>query len=377
MNEMNLLSIIVPVYKVEQYLPKCIESILQQQYSAFELILVDDGSPDTCGEICDNYAEKDKRIKVIHQINKGPSGARNAGIAVASGRYVGFVDGDDYISASMYALLVESLEQNKSDMAMCGWYTTFPNKQIACCSNGSNQVLRGEEKFAAVALNNAYMGFACNKLFCMNILEKHKLQFDEKVYLMEDLLFVCKYLKYCNSISTVANPLYFYVQRSDSLIHKPVLLKNIYAKVNMRNEVLAILQEENCQRIIIEEKTYQCLDAAEGVCIAQDYKDNAAEKFFTEIFSRNYDFIRQSRTITKVGILKCRAMRCNKWLYRLLRKSYTIFKVCCRGFINHKKWSNNAHKKHTYEPIRRPYWPGIGYYSQYGGAHDICTPVKC
>ena len=116
-----LLSVIVPIYNVEKYLPKCIDSILAQNYSEIEVILVDDGSPDGCPEICDNYAEKDKRIVVIHQKNLGVSAARNAGLKAAHGEYIGFVDPDDWISPSMYQEMITALERENADLAICGY----------------------------------------------------------------------------------------------------------------------------------------------------------------------------------------------------------------------------------------------------------------
>ena len=116
---MKKISIIVPVYKVESYLSRCIDSILAQTYQNFELILVDDGSPDRCGEICDNYAKKDDRIKEIHQPNGGLSAARNAGLDLAIGDYIGFVDSDDYISINMYNDMIKLLEVNGLDIIIC------------------------------------------------------------------------------------------------------------------------------------------------------------------------------------------------------------------------------------------------------------------
>ena len=114
------LSIIVPVYKVEKYLPRCIDSILAQTFGDFELILIDDGSPDGCGRICDEYARKDKRIVVIHQKNMGVSAARNAGLDIAHGRYIGFVDSDDWIEPQMYEVMMDAIRENGADMAVCG-----------------------------------------------------------------------------------------------------------------------------------------------------------------------------------------------------------------------------------------------------------------
>ena len=114
------LSIIVPIYKVEKYLPKCIESILNQSFIDFELILVDDGSPDYCGLICDEYAGKDSRVKVIHQNNQGVSAARNAALDVAEGRYLGFVDADDWIEKDMYQTMLQTAFVSRADVVICG-----------------------------------------------------------------------------------------------------------------------------------------------------------------------------------------------------------------------------------------------------------------
>ena len=120
MKETSKISVIVPVYQVETYLPRCLDSILAQTHQHLEIILVDDGSQDHSGDICDAYASQDSRIIVLHQKNKGASAARNAGVALASGDWIGFVDGDDWIAPEMYAYLLEIAEQYRSDLAQCG-----------------------------------------------------------------------------------------------------------------------------------------------------------------------------------------------------------------------------------------------------------------
>ena len=114
-----LLSIIVPVYNVEKYIERCIKSILNQSFTNFELILVDDGSPDNCGKICDEYKKKDSRIKVIHKKNGGLSDARNAGLNIATGKYIGFVDSDDIIHPQMYEKLFNCINKYNSDIVQC------------------------------------------------------------------------------------------------------------------------------------------------------------------------------------------------------------------------------------------------------------------
>ena len=120
MNNDILISVIVPIYNVEQFLSKCIQSIINQSYSRLEIILVDDGSTDDSPQICDEFKEKDKRIKVIHKKNGGLSDARNVGIEVASGEYIGFVDSDDYIDELMYEKLLNACIRNNSYISICG-----------------------------------------------------------------------------------------------------------------------------------------------------------------------------------------------------------------------------------------------------------------
>lgn len=127
MNEEKLLSVIVPVYKVEPYLRRCVDSIRNQTYKNLQIILVDDGSPDRCGEICDAYAEIDERIIAVHQKNRGLSGARNTGLRYAKGEYVAFVDSDDWIAPTMYETLVRMIEKNDLDIARCGIIETDGN----------------------------------------------------------------------------------------------------------------------------------------------------------------------------------------------------------------------------------------------------------
>ena len=115
-----LISIIIPIYKVEAYLDRCVQSVADQTYRNLEIILVDDGSPDRCPDICDSWSEKDSRIRVIHKENGGLSDARNAGIRAATGELIGFVDGDDYISGEMYEILYDRILADGSDIAACG-----------------------------------------------------------------------------------------------------------------------------------------------------------------------------------------------------------------------------------------------------------------
>lgn len=189
---MPRLSVIVPIYNVEAYLPACIESILGQSLQDLELILIDDGSPDRCGTICDKYAAGDSRVRVIHQTNHGVSSARNAGLRIACGDYYGFVDPDDFVEPEMYEKLISAAEESRAEIAVCGFSYCAEDGII----NRWEPIRPGDysqkELFLSIyGMPNFLHGSMCNKVFSKRILEQAF--FDEKVSIGEDwlLLYAC------------------------------------------------------------------------------------------------------------------------------------------------------------------------------------------
>ena len=137
----DLISVVVPIYNVENYIKKCVDSILSQTYKNLEIILVDDGSPDNCPQICDEYAQKDNRIKVIHKENGGLSDARNAGIDISKGKFITFIDSDDYIEKDYVEVLYNSIKENASDMAIGSHKAIYDNGTILNKETGEKSVL--------------------------------------------------------------------------------------------------------------------------------------------------------------------------------------------------------------------------------------------
>lgn len=167
----KLLSVIVPVYNVEQYLARCIDSILQQSYRNLELILVDDGANDSSGAICDQYAQKDPRVNVIHKENGGLSSARNAGLDAAKGEYVGFVDSDDWIEPGAYAAMIFLMEQQQVPMICGGRYDVdgkTGKKQVGLCPPKQERI-RAEELVGRMFLWDNCDSSACDKLYCRDL----------------------------------------------------------------------------------------------------------------------------------------------------------------------------------------------------------------
>lgn len=199
------ISIIVPVYKVEPYIHKCIDSILNQTFKEFELILVDDGSPDNCGNICDEYAKKDNRVRVIHKENGGISSARNIGLDVSNGEYIGFVDSDDYIKLDMYERLYNSCKVNNADISIIG--------TIEVDENGKKLYEHIPDKLDFIeVLKRAHIW---NKLFHRRLFVENNLIFREGKY-YEDLELLPKLFIKSKKSCVVNNIGYVYLQRSGS-----------------------------------------------------------------------------------------------------------------------------------------------------------------
>ena len=167
----DLISVIIPVYKVEKYLCRCVDSVLEQTYTNMEIILVDDGSPDNCPVMCDEYARQDSRVKVIHQENAGLSGARNAGIDMAQGQWLAFVDSDDYLTADFLERLYQACVDTGSSLSVCRW-EYVRGETIPEHGTGETRVYTGREMLANLYVpDGAYFVVAWNKLYRKELFE--------------------------------------------------------------------------------------------------------------------------------------------------------------------------------------------------------------
>ena len=221
------ISVIVPVYRVEKYLPACIDSILNQTFTDFELILVDDGSPDRCPEICDEVARRDARVRVIHQANAGLSAARNAGIEIAHGEWLGFVDSDDYIAPQFYEKLYQTAQRTDADCVMCSVQNVDESgKPIdSALMRVADEVKTGREVLRKIGRDDVtpYLT-AWNKLYrrkLFNTLRYPAGRQNEDVFVFAELF--CQVQR----AVCVAEPLYFYRKRIGSIMNSVVTLRNL------------------------------------------------------------------------------------------------------------------------------------------------------
>ena len=204
---MPQVSIIVPVYNTKKYLSQCIDSILAQTFTDFELILINDGSTDNSGKICDDYAKKDFRIVAIHKKNGGVSSARNKGIDFAKGEWIMFVDSDDYLSTTYLSAFSMDVTH---DMEVCGMEMMSNNNQLFCPKRTMLYDLDNMIDFYNDIFENPYVTSPCAKIFKRSLLNKYSIRFDEKIKITEDTLFMMDYLINCNSIYLIPNSGYYY-----------------------------------------------------------------------------------------------------------------------------------------------------------------------
>ena len=217
MNE--LISIIVPVYKVEKYIDRCINSLVCQSYTDIEIILVDDGSPDRCPEICDAWSKKDNRVLVIHKTNGGLSDARNAGISVAKGKYICFVDSDDYVANNFIEVLYKLIKHSGSQISAVDakWvYEEDSNIQSEVSLSDKIEIFDSKEAINNLLLNAKYKDYAWNKMYTADLFENIRYPVGKN---MEDLATTYKLFYLCNKIIYNPSKLYFYFQRKDSILH--------------------------------------------------------------------------------------------------------------------------------------------------------------
>ena len=227
MTAQPLISIIVPVYKVENYLDRCVQSLVDQTWSNLEIILVDDGSPDNCGAMCDAWAARDNRIKVIHKENGGLSDARNAGMAIASGTYMGFVDSDDYISSDMYQLLYDRMAADGSDIAACGVELVYEDgRPSGRLTSSGSCILNKNEAMEAVLRESWLKQPVWYKLYKTELIRD--MLFPAGKY-HEDVYWTWQAVARAEKVSVFDTPCYFYVQRSGSIMGEGYSLKRLDA----------------------------------------------------------------------------------------------------------------------------------------------------
>ncbi len=257
------ISVIVPVYQVEPYLGQCLDSLVAQTYQNMEFILVDDGSPDGCPAICDGYAAKDGRVKVIHQTNGGVSAARNAGLAAATGEWIGWVDGDDWVEADMYEYLLKNALERNADVAVCGRLERYPDREVFWGWD-TLQVWDQEQVIAQLLEDRALRNYLCDKLWKRELFAGIRFPEGE---IFEDITVTCRLLLKTNTVVGLPEAKYNYRQRPDSIVKSRSFAQQIgYVRAAMRQ--METLKEAWPQ--YEDQMAAQCVAAAIGLWMTYD-----------------------------------------------------------------------------------------------------------
>ena len=275
-----MVSVIVPVYKVEDYIRECIDSILAQTYSDFELILVDDGSPDNCGRICDDYAKGDNRIKVVHKVNGGISSARNAGLEVAKGEWIMHVDGDDWIEPDMIESLIEAAQITGADMVFGDFMKYGPSAGYNKLPTWSSDKKKSMTNYIAYVMTTIWGSIAKRSLYA-----DHSLKSPEGISYCEDFHLIVRLCHFANKIVNVHRPFYHYRYRPTSI------MSNMNGKTEadeqwVYQDTIRFFKEQGVYEDYRKVMSWRVLKSAQELLL-----DPAGHKRFMELFNDGREFI--------------------------------------------------------------------------------------
>lgn len=268
----NLISVIVPIYRIERYIGLCIESLINQTYKNLEIILVDDGSPDRCPEICDLYARKDNRIKVIHKENGGLVSARKAGISIATGRYVGYVDGDDWVGEGFYESLHNHITVHDADIACAGFQRDLFSKTASFTDSLQPGLYEGErlEELKRRMLSDGdffkvgVSTYVWNKLFKRELLLETQLNVDNAISIGEDGAVTYPTIMKAQKVVLTVNSAYHYRQREDSMLKLITSFDRDAEKLKALHAYLSAYAKNTDKKYKLQE---QIDDYVLGICI--------------------------------------------------------------------------------------------------------------
>ena len=277
---MSTVSIIVPVYKVEDYIRECLDSILAQTYPYFELILVDDGSPDNCGRICDDYAKGDNRIKVVHKVNGGISSARNAGLEVAKGEWIMHVDGDDWIEPDMIESLIEAAQITGADMVIGDFVKYGPSAGYNKLPTWSSDKKKSMTNYIAYVMTTIWGSIAKRSLYA-----DHSLKSPDGISYCEDFHLIVRLCHFANKIVNVHRPFYHYRYRPTSI------MSNMNGKTEadeqwVYQDTIRFFKEQGVYEDYRKVMSWRVLKSAQELLL-----DPAGHKRFMELFNDGREFI--------------------------------------------------------------------------------------
>lgn len=321
MNE--LISIIVPVYNVEKYLNQCLDSVCMQTYKNLEIILIDDGSTDKSGEICDEYAAKDNRIIVIHKENIGVSDSRNKGLDIATGNYIGFVDSDDWIEFNMFEILYKGIKEYKADISICGHAEVYENGLLKPFHADSPVIFSPIDAIEELIKENSFRDYLVNKLFTKKLFNSIRLPVGR---IIEDKAIMYKLFDQSDAIVYLSEVLYYYRKRPCSLSYSPTLSSQ-YGNYKAEYERYICLSQKypTMESILFNKIVTSALHLCEvAVCQKTDSGIESQISDIKILFSENIKRILKT-DIARIYKILILMLIFNRYLFKYCFKIYRIY----------------------------------------------------
>lgn len=339
-------SVIVPVYNVDQYLSRCINSIISQSLKNIEIILVNDGSTDSSGNICEYFAKLDNRIKVIHKKNGGLSDARNVGLNIANGKFIAFVDSDDFIHKEMYTILLKTIIENDCDIAESGYKEVYENEVI----NDEHlivikKIYNRKDAVVSTIMDHHCKNYVWNKLYKKELWEKIRFPIGE---IFEDVSTTYKIINECTRIVKIDCVLYYYYQRQNSIVNSNFSLKKLdhcealegmmvfiekeyldvapITSIKYFSIYLSLFQELLINRKRIEGSEFLINDLTEKLVNGKynKYLKMDMELLCQQILINNYQLFKKQKILIRTKLF---LLRKSIWFFYLFNKMISIKKI--------------------------------------------------
>lgn len=318
---LQMISVVVSIYNMEEYLYKCVESLLNQTYQNYEILLIDDGSTDNCGKICDEFEAKEEKIKTVHKQNGGVSSARNCGIKQAKGEWIVFPDPDDWVEPNYLQKLIDIQIKNDADLSICGHY--YSDK--VWNKTAKPEVMNNEKAMEYLMYPNYFSGYSWNKLYSLNLIIKNNLFFDEELGMIQDLHFNVRYFQFCNKIAYDPEPVYHYVihdSLSVSSTNSPLTPRKINGIISYE-KIAEVLRDKYpvCEEIAYASLCVLCL---KDIIIYYRFssKDKKILALLKNSFIKYKDYFYRCKVYTKKGKRFSRLVGFSPRLYYYIIRVY-------------------------------------------------------
>lgn len=307
------ISIIVPVYNVEKYLKKCVDSILAQTFKDFELILVDDGSPDNSGAMCDQYAKEDARVKVIHKENGGLSSARNAGIEAAKGDYLGFIDSDDFIATDMYELLYTNSIKEDADVSICGIFDVFQGKEPKVLP--AKYIVADKKEAMKLVLEAQLISVhAVNKLYKADIFQS--IRYPEGM-ITEDAAVILAILDQTKKVVIDTAQKYYYYHRDNSISSNRFSVKDLDTiNVWKTNEEWIATRYPELNLVAHTRVCWAHFIVLDKILVSNEERNFSGTKEIVRYLRENYIFTMKNPYFTRNRKIAATLLKINRQLYK-------------------------------------------------------------